>query len=171
MIEKHSSAREGAAAGALAAAVVALWYFIIDMAQGLPMHTPNTIAQLLFGSGRSDAGEFGTIAVVTVVHFAVYMLVGVILTALAHLAIRDIAWRFGVMLAVVLAFLFFSGIAYMLEPLTGEHFPAWTVVGGGLLAVVTISGFLWVTHPELKRSFREVALGDETESAPYPPKQ
>ena len=35
MIEQHSSAREGAAAGALAAAVVALWYFIIDMAQGL----------------------------------------------------------------------------------------------------------------------------------------
>ena len=168
MNEPHSAGREGAAAGALGAAAVALWYFVIDLLRGMPLHTPNAIAQLLFGTGSSDAGEFGTLAVVTVVHFAVYMLVGVILAALAHLAIREIAWRMGVMFALVIAFGFFAGLAYMLGPLTGETFPHWTVLGGAFVAAVVMGGYLWFTHPELARSFIDVALGDETESAPHP---
>lgn len=171
MNESHSAFREGAIAGAFGAAAVALWYFVIDMLRGLPMHTPNLIAQVLFGTGRSDAGEFGTLAVVTVVHFAVYMVVGVVLAALAHLAIRDIAWRMGVLLALVISGGFFSGLAYMLGPLTGERFPHWTVLGGALVAVLTMGGYLWYTHPSLASSLSAVALGDETESAPHPSKQ
>lgn len=168
MNESHSAVREGATSGAIGAAGVALWYFVIDMLRGLPMHTPNLIAQMLFGTGSSDAGEFGTLAVVTVIHFAVYMGVGIVLAALAHLALRDIAWRMGVLFALVIAGGFFSGLAYMLGPITGERIPPWTILGGALVAVLSIGGYLWIIHPELARSFRDVALGDETESAPHP---
>ena len=168
MNEPHSAGREGAVAGVIGAAAVALWYFIVDMLRGMPMHTPNAIAQLLFGSGSSDAGEFGTIAVVTVVHFAAFIVVGICLAALFHLAIRDIAWRMGVLFALVITFGFIAGLAYMLGPLTGETFPHWTVLGGALVGALTMGGYLWYTHPQLAQSFREVALGDETESAPHP---
>ncbi|HET8633000.1 MAG TPA: hypothetical protein VFL88_02570 [Gemmatimonadales bacterium] len=168
MNDSHSAGREGAIAGVIGAAAVAIWYFIVDMLRGMPLHTPNAIAQLLFGNGSSDAGEFGTIAVVTVVHFAVFIVVGICLAALFHLAIRDIAWRMGVLFALVITFGFIAGLAYMLGPLTGETFPHWTVLGGALVGALAMGGFLWYTHPELAQSFRDVPLGDETESAPHP---
>jgi hypothetical protein len=34
-----------------------------------------------------------------------------------------------------------------------------------------MGGYLWVTHPALAQSFRDVPLGDETESAPHPGRQ
>lgn len=169
MTESHSTVREGAVAGAIGAAIVALWYFVIDVATGRPLHTPNLIAQMLFGSGSSDAGEVGTIAVVTVVHFATFMFVGVALTALTHLAARYIEWRMGVLIGLVVATGFFSGLAYALGPATGETFPHWTVLGGSILGVAGMGYYLWRNHPELARSLRDVPLGDETDSVPHAP--
>lgn len=171
MTESHSTSREGAVSGAIGAAIVALWYFVIDLLQGRPLHTPNVIAQMLFGTGRSDAGEFGTLAVVTVVHFAVYMLVGMALAAMVHLAWRSIAWRMGVLLGFVIAFAFFAGLAYALGPITGEQFPHWSVLGGSVLAVAGMGFYLWRLHPELARSFAEVGFGDDVDSVPHPRQQ
>ncbi|HET9151272.1 MAG TPA: hypothetical protein VFN83_06110 [Gemmatimonadales bacterium] len=168
MTEPHSAVREGAVAGAIGAATVAIWYFIIDWAHGRPLHTPNVIAQVLLGNGRSDAGEFGTIAVVTVVHFLAYMAVGVALTALVHLSWRNVAWRFGAWLAVVIAFAFFSGLAYALGPLTGEHFPHWTVLGGSVVALLAMGAYLWRLHPELVQSFAAEGFGNDAGGPPHP---
>lgn len=165
--ESHSTAREGVVAGCIGAAVVALWYFVIDVAAGRPMHTPNAIAVLLFGSGSTDAGNLGTLAIVTIVHFSTYIIVGCAVAALVHLAAKHIAWRMGVLLALVIAAGFFAGLGYALGPATGQTFPHWTVIGGGLLAVASMGLYFWRTHPALVRSFADVPLGDETDSVPH----
>ena len=77
MSHGHSAVREGAVAGAIGAAILAGWYFVVDVAHGQPFRTPLLIAQLLFGGVGSDAGSMGAIVIVTIVHFTAIMAVGV----------------------------------------------------------------------------------------------
>lgn len=166
----HSVTSEGAQVGVVGAAIVAVWYFIFDVIAGHPLHTPDLIGELLgFGRHATDAGLVGTLAVVTVVHTAVFVVAGIGLAALAHLALRDVAWRMGVWIGFVIALFFFTSLAYALGPITGEQLPYWKMVGGSLLGVIGMGSVLWRLHPALGRSFHEVPLGDEGESVPHPP--
>ena len=171
MDESHSTVREGAIAGAIGAAVIAIWYFILDMLGGRPLYTPNRIAEHLFGAGSSDAGNIGILAVVTVVHFTFFAIAGVILTALVHLATKHIAWRMGVLLAFVIGLGFFTGLGYAAGLNAEQPVPFWKAFGGGLVAIVAMATYLWKAHPALARSFAEVALGDETDSVPHAPER
>ena len=169
MDEEHSSVREGAIAGVIGAAVIAIWYFILDAAAGQMLATPTAIARSLFGTGSSDAGDVGTIALVTIVHGTVFVLAGIALTFMVHLAMRDIAWRMGVLLAIVVGGGFFFGLGYAAGLREGAPVPIWKALGGGLLAIISMVIYLWRTHPTLARSFADVPLGDETDSVPHAP--
>jgi hypothetical protein len=43
---------------------------------------------------------------------------------------------------------------------TNELFPFWTVVVANTLAALSMGAYLWIRHPELRRSIRETPLGD-----------
>ena len=171
MDDSHSTVREGAIAGAIGAAVIATWYFILDMLAGQPLQTPIRIAQHLFGAGSSDAGDLGIIAVVTVVHFTFFAVAGIVLTALVHLAARHIEWRMGVLLAFVIGLGFFTGLGYAAGINQPQPVPFWKAFGGGLIAIVAMGFYLWHSHPALIRSFADVPLGDETDSVPHAPER
>jgi hypothetical protein len=171
MDDSHSNMREGAIAGAIGAAILAIWYFIFDLLGGQLLDTPNRIARTLFGPGSTDAGGLGTIAVVTIVHFAVFMAAGVALTALVHLATRHIAWRMGVLLAFVIGLGFFTGLGYAAGLRDGAPVPTWKALGGSLIAIFAMGMYLWRSHPAFARSFAEVPLGDETDSVPHAPER
>ena len=171
MAEEHSTFREGAMAGVIGAAVIAVWYFIFDLAEGRPMYTPTAIARVLFGSGSSDAGDLGTIAVVTIVHGTVFVLAGIAMTGMVHLAARDIAWRMGVLLAIVIGGGFFAGLGYAAGLRENAPVPSWKALGGALVAIVSMCIYLWRAHPALARSFADVPLGDETDSVPHAPER
>lgn len=168
---RHSIIREGFIAGVIGAAIVALWYFIVDVAAGAPLRTPQMIGQLLLhgNAGFDRAISPAAVLVATLFHGAAFVLLGIALTALVHLASREIAWRMGVLIGLVVAIGFGSGLIFAVSPATGERFSSWIVIGGSLLAVAGMARYLWNRHPLLAASFREVALGDETESPPYPP--
>lgn len=169
--DRHSVVREGFIAGVIGAALVALWYFVVDLAAGEPLRTPQMIGQLIMHgtAGIDRAVSPAAVLVATVVHGAGFVLVGIALTALVHLASREIAWRMGVLIGLVIAAGFASGLIFAVTPATGERFSSWVVVGGSLIAVAGMAAYLWRRHPVLAASFRDVALGDETESPPHPP--
>jgi hypothetical protein len=169
MTEPHSTVREGAIAGVIGAATIAFWYFVFDLIAGRPFATPTAIAARLFGVGSSDAGDIGTLAVVTVVHTIVFIIAATALTAMVHLAARDIAWRMGVLLAFVIGLGFFAGLGFAANMGGQGPMPAWKALGGALIAIAAISAYLWRGHPELVRSFADVPLGDETDSVPHAP--
>jgi len=171
MDDSHSTIREGAIAGAIGAAVIAIWYFILDILAGRPLYTPNRIAEHLFGVGSSDAGNLGIIAVVTIVHFTFFAVAGVVLTALVHLASKHIAWRMGVLLAFVIGLGFFTGLGYAAGINAPQPVPFWKALGGGLVGILAMGIYLWNGHPALVRSFAEVPLGDETDSVPHAPER
>jgi hypothetical protein len=169
MPEPHSTLREGAIAGVIGAAVIAFWYFVFDVLDGRLFATPNAIAERLFGVGSSDAGNIGTLAVVTVVHTFAFIVAGTAMTAMVHLAARDIAWRMGVLLALVIGLGMFAGLGFAANVDGSAPIPTWKVLGGALVAVVAMAAYLWRGHPELVRSFADVPLGDETDSVPHAP--
>lgn len=169
MTDSHSTVREGATAGLIGAAVLAVWYLVIDLSQGRPFHMPMLIAELLFGGAASDAGAFGAIAVVTIVHGTVLILVGIALAGLVHLSARNLEWRMALVIAMTIALVFFFGLGYAAGIAQGEPIPYWIVFTGGLLAVIGMGWYLWHNHPRLVRSFSEVQLGNEGDVVSHPP--
>src|SRR5207249_5034080 len=66
----------GVVGGLLAGLVVALWFLLVDSLAGRPFHTPAVLASAL---SRQDitTPSFRLVAAYTVVHFAVFALLGV----------------------------------------------------------------------------------------------
>lgn len=167
---RHSLIREGLLTGILGAAILALWYFIIDMSAGHPLRTPSTLGALaLHGPDGVPPGVYPMgVLVATLIHGAAFAAFGIGLTALVHAAARELAWRMGLVIGVVLALGFSGGLMFAIAPWTGERFPSWVIIAGSAAAAAAMIVFLWRRHPKLARSFRDVPLGDETESPPHP---
>jgi hypothetical protein len=171
-VRDHSTVREGTVTGAIGALIVAAWYLIVDTVGGQPFHTPNVLGKILF-RGNLPPGIRQIMPHVvlgyTVIHFMIFLLIGMGLTLLVHMASRNIALRMGVWIGLVVAFGLFAGLTYMMGMATGEGLSPWSVVSGSLLGVLGMGGFLWRRHPRLGRSFHEAPLGDEVKPVPHPP--
>lgn len=169
---EHSTLREGTVTGVIGALIVAAWYFVVDTANGQPLHTPNVLGKIFFRGDLTPGVRQIVPQIVlgyTVVHVVVFALVGVGLTLLVHLAARNIALRMGVWLGLVIAFGLFAGLAYMAGTATGDRLSPWSVVSGSLLGVLGMGAYLWRRHPRLVRSFDEASLGAEVKPPPHPP--
>jgi hypothetical protein len=59
-----------------------------------------------------------------------------------------------------------AGLTYMLTVATGEAFPLWSVIGGALVAVLVMGGYLWRRHPRLGS---DAPLGAEVRTTPHAP--
>lgn len=172
-VNDHSTVREGAVTGAIGALIVAVWYLIVDTAGGQPFHTPNVLGKILFRGDLTPGVRQIVPHVVlgyTAVHFLTFVLMGMGLTLLVHLASRNISLRMGVWLGLVVAFALFAGLTYMLGAATGERLSPWSVISGSLLGVLGMGGYLWRRHPRLVRSFDEAPLGAEGKAPPHPPR-
>jgi hypothetical protein len=170
--EQHSTVREGISTGLVGGLLVALWYLVFDTAAGHPLRTPDTFGRIFF-HGDVNPGPRGllpqAILGFTLLHFVFYILVGMVLTLLVHLAARNIALRMGVWLGLVSAFCLFVGLTFMLTTSTGERLPLWSVLGGSLLGVGAMGTYLWRRHPRLRQSFDRAPLGSEVKTPPHPP--
>lgn len=172
-VNDHSTVREGAVTGAIGALIVAVWYLIVDTAGGQPFHTPNVLGKIFFRGDLAPGVRQIVPHVVlgyTAVHFLTFVLMGMGLTLLVHLASRNISLRMGVWLGLVVAFALFAGLTYMLGAATGERLSPWSVISGSLLGVLGMGGYLWRRHPRLVRSFDEAPLGAEGKAPPHPPR-
>jgi hypothetical protein len=83
--------REGIIAGLIAAAIVAVWFLIYDAARGLPFRTPALLAALV--PAMRDPGAVtvtpGLVAQYTVLHGAIFAMVGVLIAFLVATAQRQ----------------------------------------------------------------------------------
>ena len=171
--ERHSTVGEGVVTGVIGAVIVAAWYFIVDTAGGQPLHTPNVLGKIFLRGDLAPADRIVPQAVLgyTVLHFAFFALIGVGLTLLVHLAIRNTSLRTGIWLGFLIAFGLFAGHTSMLATASGESFSPWWVLSGSILGVLGMAGYLWRRHPRLQRSFSEAPLGSEVPPPPHPPER
>lgn len=164
MLDKsHSVLAEGTDVGILGGLAVAIWFLILDTIAGHPFQTPSLLGQVvLFGNARPDMTQlvFGAILVYTAFHFAVFVLLGMGLVVLVHWAERDSVVRFALLPVFLVFEVMFYGLLEILSERTHELFPFWAVVTANTLAALSMAVYLWVRHPDLRRSLRETPLGD-----------
>jgi hypothetical protein len=169
--QQHSTLREGLLTGLIGGLLVAGWYLAVDLGRGQPLYTPNLLGQVFVARDTMPAVHIMREAVVeySLLHFGVFLLLGVVLAALTHLAIRNPTLRMGMWLGLVIAFLGFLGFLFTLYSATDERFPWWPALGGSLLGIGSMGLYLWWRHPALRGTFREAPLGAEVKPPPHPP--
>jgi hypothetical protein len=169
--QAHSTLREGLLTGLIGGLVVAVWYIAVDFGRGRPLYTPNVLGQVFVGRDTMPTVhiEPQAVAEYSLLHFGVFLLLGLVLATLTHMAVRNPALRMGVWLGLVISFMFFLGFLFMLYSATEERFPWWPALGGSLLGIGSMGFYLWRRHPDLRGTFREAPLGAEVKPPPHPP--
>jgi hypothetical protein len=170
--QQHSTLGEGVVTGLIGGAVAGLWHLVVDLARGEPFRTPNVVGQVLLGGDTTPAVR--TIVPEAVIgygllHFVIFILLGIGLVALSHMATRNPALRMGVWLGLSIAFLFSLGFLLVLYWVTRQRFPWVPALGGSVLGIGTMGFFLWRRHPGLRGTFADAPLGDEVQPPPHPP--
>lgn len=159
---RHSLFREGVTAGFLGALVVAIWFFGVDLVHGHPLATPNVLGQVILFQNHDPSATIinpSAVAGYTVLHFTVFVAIGVVATALFHAAIHNPLARPALLMLFIAFEFFFAGMTLMFSAATREMFPLWSVLLANLLAAGVMGGYLWRNHPALQRAIAHLPLG------------
>lgn len=136
---------DGFMGGAVAALIVALWFLVLDIGAGDPLHTPALLATaLLEGPAAVAEGlEFhsGPVILWSLIHLALFTVFG---TAVFFAARRlSGAARTG---ALLLALLLITAGSYAALaaawPPVADALPVWSVVGSNLLGAASMAYYL-----------------------------
>lgn len=160
MATGNSVVREGISAGLIGALAIALWFGVIDMVQGRILATPimlgtSLMSLFLGGDPPSRAGAF---IGYTIFHFALFMVVGIVL-----------AWVVNASERVPSAFIGFAGLFVAFE----VGWIGWTTVlsqGFGeltwlqvfvanLIGAAAMGWYIWRQHPNLAKRVDNVLAG------------
>lgn len=147
--------REGLVAGVIGAATIAIWFLLLDMINGRPLHTPTVLGTALFrqGAGLDAPGDLKIslemVLMYTWVHGLVFCVIGGVASKLIALAERNSNFGFGILVFFVVFEFGFLGAAFVFaEPLL--HALAWpAILLGNLLAATAMAGYFWRRHPNL----------------------
>jgi hypothetical protein len=145
--------QEGIVAGAIGAAVVAVWFFVLDVAQGRPLYTPAMLGTALFkgpAAIESTTISLETVLVFTWVHLLVFAFLGGIAAYLVARAEENPNLGFGIILLfAVFEFGFIAVTMTFAESvLQALAWPA--VLAGNLLAAAAMGVYFWRRHPHLR---------------------
>jgi hypothetical protein len=157
---RHTIARDGIIAGLLGASAVAVWFLGLDTIYAHPFATPEALGRnllrVLGPQGSEGAGTF--VVVYTLFHFAAFIGVGLLVSAIVHWAQRDPSILAGAMMLFVALEIGIYGFSFALsESPLGVH--GWAAVGtGNLVAAIVMGTYMWRSHPELKQEL-DLALG------------
>ena len=143
---------DGAVAGLIGGAVVAVWVFIFDAVHGVPMATPRILAAamlhatqptVLSGAAWMLIGEY------TVFHFLAFATIGVIGALMLSAAERN-PDLFVVLFIFTVAFeVFFVALIMLLGPGAQAAVSWWKGLAGNLMATAAMLAFFFWRQPAL----------------------
>ena len=139
-------------AGLIGASAVAVWFAILDAIQGQLLATPKmlgtSIGTLFLGADViSPAAAF---LGYTVLHFAVFMAIGVIVSYVVSSAERTPSVLLGFALLFVIFEVGYVGWTMVLAEGFGSL--AWLqVFGANVVAALTMGMYMWRQHPNLPK--------------------
>ncbi len=147
---------EGFVAGALGAAVVAVWFLLYDTAAGAPLRTPALLGAAVLEGLRDPSALTISLPLIfkyTLVHGAAFVVFGWLAAGLLALADREprLLYAF-VMLFVCFEVFFFAMTAALAEWLL-EALVWWRILAANLLAAVVMLGYLLRKHRVAWRAF------------------
>jgi len=154
--------REGIMVGLIGAAIVMLWFFIVDMAADAPLRTPALLGAALFDGARAEAVSPTARLVVgyTAVHLAGFIALGLGVAGLFALAEHEkrvlaLIFILGCCLAVV-----FLAAGYLFSLWLGRAMTPAIVLAGHVLGAAAMVGALAYFHARLLRHMPEALDGE-----------
>lgn len=158
--------REGVIAGVIGAAVIAVWFFFVDIIAGHALFTPATLGRgmlSVFGPVPAGQGDVLLVFLYTVFHFAAFIVVGLIAAMIVNLANREPSILLGFVVlfaAIEVGFYAFVGLLQHATPLGSL---AWyNVMIGNVLAAAAMGTYLLRAHPVLREQFAHAIDGPNT---------
>ena len=159
---RHSIARDGIVAGILGATAVALWFLGLDVVYRHAFATPEALGRGLLRilGPQGSEGPAVFVAVYTVFHYVAFILTGLLVAVIVHVAEREP----GVLAGALMLFVAFELGFYALSSALSES-PMFGALGwaqvatGNLVAAIVMGIYMWRTHPELGRELRHALEG------------
>jgi hypothetical protein len=152
---QHSRARlliDGAVAGLIGGAVIALWFFVFDAARGEPLKTPMILSSaLLHGAGNHTLTTAGWTLVgeYTIAHFIAFAIIGAV-AALLLAAAEEHSELFGVLFLFTIGFeVFFIALVMLLGPAAQAAVLWWKGMVGNLMATIAMLAYFFWRQPAL----------------------
>lgn len=154
----HPMLRDAFVSGAIGAAVVALWFLVIDVISGRPFHTPATLGRALFsvfGPIGPDEGAMSFVAAYTAFHLAAFVVVGLIAALVVDVARREPSILIGFIMLFVATEVGILALVAALDVGTRLGPYVWLqVMAANALAILAMGVYFWRTHAELADEWR-----------------
>ncbi len=154
----HPLLAEGLKVGIIGAGTVAVWFFLIDIAMSSPFHTPAALGSAVFLGADGPASIAVTPAIVaayTVLHLAVFAVIGIAFVATA----RSVEQLPSITLYVIMGGILLEAVTFSTLVAFGDwvlgSVSIWAVGVANLLAVAAMGGWIWREHPGFRKSVRE----------------
>lgn len=162
-----SIVREGLITGVIGAVTVALWFLVLDIAQGRIFFMPAALGSALFlqaASAEAVNMSAGIIAGYTLVHFAGFIAVGLLAAAIFRRAEREPPVLLGAALLFVTLEAFFIGLIAIVASWMLDIIPWWTIAIANLVAGAAMGIYLWRAHPRLRAELARESLEEPSRS-------
>ena len=153
--------REGIITGLLGAAVVALFYLVIDALRGQPLITPSVLGQgfILHTPVTPSAVDPAAVLAYTAFHVGAFIAFGLLLAALVRASESSSLARYAVLQVLVAFVVFFYGLLWIGSEVVRGMFSFGGVLAANALAGGTMVTWLWRHHPALRSAMLRTPLG------------
>jgi hypothetical protein len=147
--------QDGIVAGVIGAAVIALWFLIIDTFNGRPLYTPTVLGTALFQGGvglnapESLAVNVEAVLMFTWVHGLIFIIIGGIASRLLGIAEHNPNVGFGILLLFVVFEFGFVAVNLAFADAVLQALAWQAILLGNLLAASSMAGYFWWRHPNL----------------------
>ena len=158
----ESVTREGARAGTAGALAVAVWFFFVDLISGHPLATPEALGAALVSVLRAnqELGPITHLIVYTLFHFAAFIVVGIIASAVLKASDLEPSIMAGFFVLFVVIEVGFVGYTFVLSKGSALGNIAWYQVGAAnLLSAFVMGRVLFKGHPEAVHRTSEALRG------------
>lgn len=157
-LREHPVLRDGIISGLLAAAIVALWFLIIDIAFREAFFTPGALGSALFYGARGPAQveiSIGTVLGFTLLHMAAFIIAGLVASAFFVAAERMPPMILGFVLVATAATATIFGVVAIFASWILEVIGWWSVGLGSAFGGLAIVLYLWREHPRVVACLRD----------------
>jgi hypothetical protein len=149
--------REGVVAGLLGAAIVAVWFLVLDVIQGEPFRTPTLLGLAFLPTPEPTAA----LLLYTLAHGAAFIGVGVVAAFLISAAERQPVLLFVLLIVFVAVQVVFFGAVVVTASWLIDELTAWAIFVANLLAAGVMLGYFLNGHRALLRRTEEAWADDE----------
>ncbi len=150
---------DGLYAGVIGAALVAVWFFVLDAIAGHPFYTPHLLGTWVIRGQQAMPGspiDPGMVTAYTAIHVVVFVILGTVASYLVALLKRFPAAGVGLIFFFVFVEVgFFVFDAALGGGLLGRLGP-WAVGVGNLVAAAGMAVYFWLRHPDLRAAIERI---------------